>query len=51
MNVVKQFLGTDINKIGEISNIIKEFLEKEKSLIELRQGLKVMRISSMSGPD
>ena len=48
---IEQFLGTDINKIGKISNKFNSCLENYVLSTEIKQGLKAMRLSSMGGHD
>ena len=51
MAEIQQSLGQDINKIGKITEGIKENMNNEISLTGIKQGLRTIRLGSIRGPD
>ena len=51
MSDLENFLAQDRDKIGRITDSIKNDLEYDLNLTEMRQGIKALKLTSKGGPD
>ena len=51
MEALENFLGPDIDRLGKITNDIKDELGNEITMTEMRQGLKALKLTSRGNPD
>merc|ERR1712112_575134 len=51
MESLENFLGQDRDRLGKISDHIKEDLHNELTMSEMRQSLKALKLTSRGGPD